>query len=240
MKMSLKKIIGILLLGIIILIQFHATAYASMDPEQIKSLFDMYENNLGDINDLKKVIDQMYSDVNGATKVDDQLKATLKKDVQSLNNVSGIDANVVTMLSTQLNTEIDNLTDDNLSDMKEEVTTIKQWVDNKVATGSSSSTNTSTNTNTGTSTSTSTGTGTANTSTSTANNSSAVTNTTTTTSTVDNSNKQTTSTNTSDKTVVKSGIPHAGITNTAFMILAISVVAMIIFAIKCKGLKEIK
>ena len=44
MKKKFKKFIGILLLGIIILIQFNAIAYASMDSEQIKSLFDMYES----------------------------------------------------------------------------------------------------------------------------------------------------------------------------------------------------
>lgn len=219
MKKKFKKFIGILLLGIIILIQFNAIAYASMDPEQIKSLFDMYENNLGDINDLKKVIDQMYADVNGATKVDDQLKATLKKDVQSLNNVSGIDANVVTMLSTQLNTEIDNLTDDNLSDMKKEVTTIKEWVDNKASTSSSSSTNTSTNTNAGTTAGTTSNSG---------------------TTTTDNSNKQTTKNKETDKTSVKSDIPKAGISNKTFLVLAVIIGTMIILAIKYRDLKEIK
>ena len=228
MEKKFKKFIGILLLGIIILIQFNAISYASMDPEQIKSLFDMYENNLGDINDLKKVIDKMYADVNGATKVDDQLKATLKKDVQSLNSVSGIDANVVTMLSTQLNTEIDNLTDDNLSDMKEEVSTIKQWVDNKVATGSSSSTNTSTGTTTNTTT----------TNTTTTTTTPSTTNTTSTT--ANNSNNQTTKNKVTDKTSVKSDIPKAGISNKTFLVLAVIIGAMVILAIKYRGLKEIK
>ena len=228
MKKKFKKFIGILLLGIIILIQFNAISYASMDPEQIKSLFDMYENNLGDINDLKKVIDQMYADVNGATKVDDQLKATLKKDVQSLNSVSGIDANVVTMLSTQLNTEIDNLTNDNLSDMKEEVSTIKQWVDNKVATGSSSSTNTSAGTTTNTTT----------TNTTTTTTTPSTTNTTSTT--ANNSNNQTTKNKVTDKTSVKSDIPKAGISNKTFLVLAVIIGAMVILAIKYRGLKEIK
>ena len=228
MKKKFKKFIGILLLGIIILIQFNAISYASMDPEQIKSLFDMYENNLGDINDLKKVIDQMYADVNGATKVDDQLKATLKKDVQSLNSVSGIDANVVTMLSTQLNTEIDNLTDDNLSDMKEEVSTIKQWVDNKVATGSSSSTNTSAGTTTNTTTTNTTTTPTT----------PSTTNTTSTT--ANNSNNQATKNKVTDKTSVKSDIPKAGISNKTFLVLAVIIGAMVILAIKYRGLKEIK
>lgn len=234
MKRNVIKFIGIFLLGIIVLVKLNTSVYASMDAEQIKTLFDMYENNLGDINDLKKVIDQMYNDVNGATKVDDQLKATLKNDVQNLNTISGIDANVVTLLSTQLNTEIDNLTDDNLTSMKEEVTNIKQWVDNKVASSSSSSTNT----NTSPSTNTGTTTGTTNNSGATTN----TTNTTTNTSTVNNNNssKQTTTTNISDKTSVKNEIPHAGSTNTAFVIFAISVVVMIILAIKCKNLKEIK
>ena len=231
MKMKFKKFIGILLLGIIILIQFNAIAYASMDPEQIKSLFDMYENNLGDINDLKKVIDQMYADVNGATKVDDQLKATLKKDVQSLNNVSGIDANVVTLLSTQLNTEIDNLTDDNLNDMKKEVTTIKEWVDNKALTSSSSSTNTSTNNNAGTAAGTTSNSGTT---------TNAPTTATTKPTTTDNSNKQTTKNKETDKTSVKSDIPKAGISNKTFLVLAVIIGAMVILAIKYRELKEIK
>lgn len=231
MKRNVIKFIGIFLLGIIVLVKLNTFVYASMDAEQIKTLFDMYENNLGDINDLKKVIDQMYNDVNGATKVDDQLKATLKNDVQNLNTISGIDANVVTLLSTQLNTEIDNLTDDNLTSMKEEVTNIKQWVDNKVASSSSSSTNTNTGTTTGTTNNSGATTNTTNT-----------INTTTNTSTVNNNNssKQTTTTNISDKTSVKNKIPHAGSTNTAFVIFAISVVVMIILAIKCKNLKEIK
>lgn len=231
MKKKFKKFIGILLLGIIILIQFNAIAYASMDSEQIKSLFDMYENNLGDINDLKKVIDQMYADVNGATKVDDQLKATLKKDVQSLNSVSGIDANVVTMLSTQLNTEIDNLTDDNLSDMKKEVTTIKEWVDNKASTSNSSSTNTSTNTNAGTTAGTTSNSGTT---------TNTQTTSTTKPTTTDNSNKQTTKNKETDKTSVKSDIPKAGISNKTFLVLAVIIGTMIILAIKYRELKEIK
>lgn len=231
MEKKFKKFIGILLLGIIILIQFNAIAYASMDPEQIKSLFDMYENNLGDINDLKKVIDQMYADVNGATKVDDQLKATLKKDVQSLNSVSGIDANVVTMLSTQLNTEIDNLTDDNLNDMKKEVTTIKEWVDNKALTSSSSSTNTSTNNNAGTTAGTTSNSGTT---------TNAPTTATTKPTTTDNSNKQTTKNKETDKTSVKSDIPKAGISNKTFLVLAVIIGAMVVLAIKYRELKEIK
>ena len=231
MKKKFKKFIGILLLGIIILIQFNAIAYASMDSEQIKSLFDMYENNLGDINDLKKVIDQMYADVNGATKVDDQLKATLKKDVQSLNSVSGIDANVVTMLSTQLNTEIDILTDDNLSDMKKEVTTIKEWVDNKASTSNSSSTNTSTNTNAGTTAGTTSNSGTT---------TNTQTTSTTKPTTTDNSNKQTTKNKETDKTSVKSDIPKAGISNKTFLVLAVIIGTMIILAIKYRELKEIK
>ena len=70
MKMKFKKFIGILLLGIIILIQFNAIAYASMDPEQIKSLFDMYENNLGDIKILNT--NEIYFDAKtnlGDTKI---------------------------------------------------------------------------------------------------------------------------------------------------------------------------
>lgn len=236
MKIKCIKDINIFLITLIILLQIHTVVYASMDAEQIKTLFDMYENNLGDINDLKKVIDQMYSDVNGATKVDDQLKATLKKDVQDLNTVSGIDANVVTLLSTQLNTEIDNLTDDNLGEMKEEVSTIKQWVDNKSASNSNTnnnnnSSNNNNSTNAGATSNTTNITSTTNTTTNTIS-----TPTTTTNSTV----KTTNTSRTTDKTTEKTGIPRAGTEDKIGAIIAVSIIVMIVLAIKNKNLKEIK
>ena len=112
--------------------------------------------------------------------------------------------------------------------MKEEVSTIKQWVDNKVATGSSSSTNTSTGTTTNTTT----------TNTTTTTTTPSTTNTTSTT--ANNSNNQTTKNKVTDKTSVKSDIPKAGISNKTFLVLAVIIGAMVILAIKYRGLKEIK
>ena len=130
-----KKIILIVLVAIMLIAGMQAhVVYGKTEAEELKEQLEQNEENLGNLNDFKVVVDEMYTDITTATKVDDALKQKLKKDVENLNNVEGINPLIVSVLSIELNSQIDNLTDENLGEMQEEVKVIKDWVDSKVST----------------------------------------------------------------------------------------------------------
>lgn len=137
-----KKIILIVLVAIMLIAGMQAhVVYGKTEAEELKEQLEQNEENLGNLNDFKVVVDEMYTDITTATKVDDALKQKLKKDVENLNNVQGINPLIVSVLSIELNSQIDNLTDENLGEMQEEVKVIKDWVDSKVSTDNNNGNN---------------------------------------------------------------------------------------------------
>ena len=137
-----KKIILIVLVAIMLIAGMQAhVVYGKTEAEELKEQLEQNEENLGNLNDFKVVVDEMYTDITTATKVDDALKQKLKKDVENLNNVQGINPLIVSVLSIELNSQIDNLTDENLGEMQEEVKVIKDWVDSKVSTDNNDNNN---------------------------------------------------------------------------------------------------
>lgn len=143
-----KKIILIVLVAIMLIAGMQAhVVYGKTEAEELKEQLEQNEENLGNLNDFKVVVDEMYTDITTATKVDDALKQKLKKDVENLNNVQGINPLIVSVLSIELNSQIDNLTDENLGEMQEEVKVIKDWVDSKVSTDNNDNNNNNNNNN---------------------------------------------------------------------------------------------
>ena len=137
-----KKVILIVLVAIMLIAGMQAhVVYGKTEAEELKEQLEQNEENLGNLNDFKVVVDEMYTDLTTATKVDDALKQKLKKDVENLNNVQGINPLIVSVLSIELNSQIDNLTDENLGEMQEEVKVIKDWVDSKVSTDNNNGNN---------------------------------------------------------------------------------------------------
>ena len=137
-----KKVILIVLVAIMLIAGMQAhVVYGKTEAEELKEQLEQNEENLGNLNDFKVVVDEMYTDITTATKVDDALKQKLKKDVENLNNVQGINPLIVSVLSIELNSQIDNLTDENLGEMQEEVKVIKDWVDSKVSTDNNNGNN---------------------------------------------------------------------------------------------------
>ena len=141
-----KKIILIVLVAIMLIAGMQAhVVYGKTEAEELKEQLEQNEENLGNLNDFKVVVDEMYTDLTTATKVDDALKQKLKKDVENLNNVQGINPLIVSVLSIELNSQIDNLTDENLGEMQEEVNVIKDWVDNKISSNDNKDNNSNNN-----------------------------------------------------------------------------------------------
>lgn len=215
-----KKIVCIVLISMLILVGMRSqVAYAKTEAEELKELFDEYEDNLGNLDDLKGVMDQLYKDLKSATKVDDTLKETLKKDVENLNNVQDMNPLVLSVLSIQLNSQIDNLTDENLGEMQEEISVIKQWVDEKV--GSQDDNNNSNNNNNGNNNSGND----ANNGNNNANNSNG-----------SNNNQSKPSV---DNTIANTNIPKAGVKYAVTMLFIIMLVGSIMF-VKYRKLQDIK
>ncbi len=133
MKRIKQKTIAIILIVILIVIGLNSqTVYAKTEADELKELLDEYKDDLGDLKQFKNVVNETYKDLYDAAKVDDTLKQKLKKDVEKFNNIDGINPLIVSILDIELNSQIDNLTDDNIDDMKEEISVIKEWVDSNV------------------------------------------------------------------------------------------------------------
>ena len=95
-----KKVILIVLVAIMLIAGMQAhVVYGKTEAEELKEQLEQNEENLGNLNDFKVVVDEMYTDLTTATKVDDALKQKLKKDVENLNNVQGINPLIVSVLS---------------------------------------------------------------------------------------------------------------------------------------------
>lgn len=184
--------------------------------EKIIKILEENEKQLGDLKELKIIVDTIYNDLNKATKVDDELKNKLREDVDKLDTVTGINPTLASSLKIVLNMQIDDLTDENLNDMKITVMTIKQWVDKKVESDTDDSTNNNNNNSN--------------------NNDNKIEEK------KDEINEVNTNTNTNtivDETIAKDVIPHAGKIEGIIIAISILLGIALIYGAKYNKLKEI-
>ena len=139
MKKLNKNIFIIILLSFFIFSLLTPFSFAKTEKEELIELLDEYKSGLGDLSQFKQVVDKTYNDLNSADSVTDELKQTLREDVNLLDNVSGMDSFILVVLKSELNSQIDQLDASSLQDMKEEITVIKEWVDDNVDTDDNSS-----------------------------------------------------------------------------------------------------
>ena len=135
-----QKIITIILIVLLIVIGVNVRpVFGKTESDELKELLDEYEEDLGDLSQFKTIVDETYNDLYNATKVDDTLKDKLRKDVEKFGKIDGINPLIASVLDIELNSQINNLSDDNLDEMREEITAIKEWVDENVSDNSGSS-----------------------------------------------------------------------------------------------------
>ena len=133
MKNINKKIFFLLLIFLIAFIGLKVEiVYASSEAEELKSLLSENEEELGDLKQFKEVIDGIYNDLNTVTEVDDVFREKLKSDINKLGDVDGINPVFRSILDIELKAQADNLTNENIGEMKEEILAMKEWADSKV------------------------------------------------------------------------------------------------------------
>lgn len=136
MKKFLNTNRKILFIMLIFLLTFMCTkvnvVYAKIDSKQLKELLVEYKDDLGDLKQLKVVIDETYNELKNATKVDDNLKQKLNTNISKFNDIDGINPLIKTVITIELKSQVNDLTNDNIGDMLEEITVIKEWIDNEL------------------------------------------------------------------------------------------------------------
>lgn len=134
MMKKFYKIIFLIALFILIIINCSITdVYAQSEREELLELLDDYKEDLGDLTEFKQVIDKIYDDLYSSTKVDDSLKEKLNTDIDALTDVTNIDPLMATVLEIELKSQVNNLTDSNIDEMREEISILKEWADKQVA-----------------------------------------------------------------------------------------------------------
>ena len=81
-------LIFLLIIGIILVNNTYAAT--EEEKEELIALLDEYKDDMGDLNEFKEVMDNMYNDLDSATAVNDELKQKLNEDIDSMANITGI------------------------------------------------------------------------------------------------------------------------------------------------------
>ena len=128
-----KKLLSVVLMCLLVLVCANTnTVYASTKSKNLKNLLEKHEDDLGDLKQLKEVMDMIHEDLYNATKVNNSLKQKLSSDIDKFNNMVGINPLIKTSISTELKAQTRDLSDENIDETKENVLAIKEWVDYKV------------------------------------------------------------------------------------------------------------
>lgn len=128
-----NKIFFLLLIFLIAFIGLKVkVVYASSEAEELKSLLTENEEELGNLDQFKEVIDGIYNDLNTVTEVDEAFREKLKSDIDKLDNIDGINPVFKSILDIELKAQADNLTNENIGEMREEILAMKEWADDKV------------------------------------------------------------------------------------------------------------
>lgn len=125
-------LIGIIAITVILFTNTSVYATTEQDKQELIELLEEYKDSLGNLNQLKKVVDSIYDDLNSTDRVNDELKQKLNKDVEGLADVEGMSPLILQTLQIELQSQIEDLDDSNIDDVREEVEVIKGWVDNQV------------------------------------------------------------------------------------------------------------
>ncbi len=125
-------LIGIIAITVILFTNTSVYAATEHDKQELVELLEEYKDSLGNLNQFKKVVDSIYDDLNSTDTVNDELKQKLNKDVEGLADVEGMSPLIVQTLQIELQSQIEDLDDSNIDDVREEVGVIKGWVDNQV------------------------------------------------------------------------------------------------------------
>lgn len=129
---KLIRKLGLIVIILLIMItwnSFYQKVYASTESEQLTMLLDQYKDDIGNIEQFRSAVNQIYNDLNSATKVDNELKTKLNADIDKLSEVEGMNPLILNVLDVELRSQVENLTVDTLPQMKEEILVIKQWAD---------------------------------------------------------------------------------------------------------------
>lgn len=106
-------------------------AVTASERQELIELLNEYEGDLGNLIEFKLIVNKTYNDLHSVSTVDDTLKETLRADIDMLDTVTDLNPLILTVLKVELNSQVDNLTDDNLNEMQEEIAIIKEWSDQK-------------------------------------------------------------------------------------------------------------
>lgn len=147
MKKLYKTIFLILLLTLLSLNFLVVNVYAQSEREELLEILDEYKDDLGDLKEFKQVLDKLNDDVSSATTVDDDLKQRLSSDVNELTSISGMNPLIANVLEIELQSQIENLTDSNIDEFREEVSVLKEWADKQVGADNNKNNNEQNNTN---------------------------------------------------------------------------------------------
>lgn len=120
-------IIFLLIIGIILVNNTYAAT--EEEKEELIALLDEYKDDMGDLNEFKEVMDNMYNDLDSATAVNDELKQKLNEDIDSMANITGINPLILQTLQIELKSQVANLNDSNIDEVKEEIELIRDWAD---------------------------------------------------------------------------------------------------------------
>lgn len=133
MKNISKKIIFLILIFLVTFIWINTkeTYASSEEVEELKEVLNEYENDLGDLNQFKEIMNTIYNDLNTATSVDATLKEKLNSDIDKISNIDGINPLIASVLDIEFKSQVENLTDENIGEMKEEFMALKEWADEK-------------------------------------------------------------------------------------------------------------
>lgn len=112
---------------------FHSVlGVTASERQELIDLLNEYKGDLGNLNEFKEIVDITYNDLYSTTTVDDTLKEKLREDVDLLDNVTDLNPLILTVLKVELNSQVDRLTNDNLEEMQEEISIIKEWTDEQL------------------------------------------------------------------------------------------------------------
>ena len=134
MKSNIIKFIFVLAIISLLFLAFatYKLNAATQDKDELVQLLNEFESELGDLKQLKVIVDNINNELNSATSVDQTLKDKLNAEVDKLNTVTGMNPLILNVLEIEIKSQISQADSSNIGDLKEEISVIKEWVDSKV------------------------------------------------------------------------------------------------------------
>lgn len=132
MNLIHKKILCIVIVCVCVLLCFMSSnVYAVTQEQELKEVLDEYSDSIGDKYAFRQVLDNLYKDITQATIVDDTLKTTLLEDLSKLDEVD-MDPALLMVLKLELQSQINNLTNENKHEVEELFKVMRDWADEKI------------------------------------------------------------------------------------------------------------